>query len=396
MLTMKRSALAALVVVAALALAPAGTRAAGGSTKYPWNIPDNVRVVQKAPVDGVRTFATIQAAIDSITGASATNRFVVQVMPGTYVESIQAKDYVDIVGSGTDDTVLQADGTKPGAIIGTAPSMVAGFSVRNLTIISLGAGGYRYGIYLEGHSDTVTLRNVTVKMLIAGSTAIQQNIAFGPGPSKLEIHDSRIESTGEGNIAVSTGGSVLISKTVIDIDAGGGGEAIMAANPTILDSTISITVADSGYGVMVEAGVGTIVNSDITVRATRSDVENFGVVTYSSTTAIVRNSHVEVTVAATPTVAAALAGPNFVVDGSVLSGAAYGLRGRGTNNPGAANYTVNNSSISGGILAAFKDDQQPGLFRIGSSKLSGGHNLIPGVDKVVNSYDGDYNPLLNL
>lgn len=43
-------------------------------------------------------FTTIQAAIDSITDASASNRYVVRIYPGRYVENVVMKDYVDLMG----------------------------------------------------------------------------------------------------------------------------------------------------------------------------------------------------------------------------------------------------------------------------------------------------------
>src|SRR6266542_1683119 len=165
---MKTGARAAFALTAVLALAPRGALAAGG-TKYPWNVPDNVRVVQATPVDGVRTFSTIQAAIDSVSTASATNRFVIQVMAGTYTESLVMKDYV----------------ANP-VITAGAPSMVAGFSVQNLTIVQR----VSYGVSIGSHSDTITFRNVTLKMPSTSGYGISA------GNGALEIHDSRIVSTG--------------------------------------------------------------------------------------------------------------------------------------------------------------------------------------------------------
>ncbi len=384
---MKTGARAAFALTAVLALAPRGALAAGG-TKYPWNVPDNVRVVQATPVDGVRTFSTIQAAIDSVSTASATNRFVMQVMAGTYTESLVMKDYVDIVGNGRDATILQDDGTNP-VITAGAPSMVAGFSVQNLTIVQR----VSYGVSIGSHSDTITFRNVTLKM----PSTSGYGISAGNGP--LEIHDSRLLSTGT-DIPLYTGGSVLLSKSILEVTGAGDAEAIMSSNPTIRDSVISVTGSGSLYGVMVEGGTGTIVNSEIIIRSTATDdCRNYGVTTYSDTSATIRNSRVVVTVAApAPVDDAALSGSHFTVDGSVLSGSAYGLvdsnsqYGRGGDGP----FSLNNSNISGGVLAISK---LPGgvdnRVLVGNSRLSGGHNLVPGEDKVVGCYDASYNPIPN-
>lgn len=62
---------------------------------------------------GGADFRTIQGAIDSITNASSTNRFVIQICPGTYVENVVNKNFISLVGqgSGPDVTVLSFGGT---------------------------------------------------------------------------------------------------------------------------------------------------------------------------------------------------------------------------------------------------------------------------------------------
>ena len=52
-------------------------------------------------------FTSIQAAIDSITGASFNNWYTVLVGPGTYAEEITLKDFVTVRGYGFPDTAIQ-------------------------------------------------------------------------------------------------------------------------------------------------------------------------------------------------------------------------------------------------------------------------------------------------
>jgi hypothetical protein len=379
---------AAFVAGSMLALAPAAAKAA--AAKYPWNIPDNVRVAQKTNDDGVRTFLKIQDAIDSISGATDTNRFVVKVMPGTYLESLTMKAFVDIVGSGPEDTVIEDSGSAAAILADTG-----NFSVRDLTIVQHGDSGVRV---IGANRDNITLRNIVIKMRAANGSSY----GIFQDSGKLELHDSRIEWNGCGSgcgaeaIYVDT---VLVSKSVVDMSSDADFEGIVATNPTIRDSVISLTARNSGYAVMVNGngGIGNIVNTDITVRATGIDGGNYGVSAYGAT-AKIQSSRIEVTTAGVPVRSAALGGDNFVVDGSVLSGAAYGLSIVSGSGAEFRNYTVNNSSISGGVLAVSRSGGVSGenRFRIGNSKLSGGHDLLPGSDKVVNCYDINYDPLPNL
>lgn len=53
-----------------------------------------------------QTYTTITSAMNSITDSSATKSYTIFVMPGTYNESIDIKEYVEVRGSGVGKTVL--------------------------------------------------------------------------------------------------------------------------------------------------------------------------------------------------------------------------------------------------------------------------------------------------
>jgi hypothetical protein len=64
----------------------------------------NVVVVAKSGGD----YASVQAAIDSITGAAADNPYLVWVAPGMYSETVTMKPYVHLQGAGQEATVISS------------------------------------------------------------------------------------------------------------------------------------------------------------------------------------------------------------------------------------------------------------------------------------------------
>lgn len=61
-------------------------------------------------------FTTIQAAIDSITDALSTKRYLVWVMPGNYAEQVTMKSWVDVRGASKHTTQIEY-GSSSGALI---------------------------------------------------------------------------------------------------------------------------------------------------------------------------------------------------------------------------------------------------------------------------------------
>ena len=70
-------------------------------------------------------YYSIKEAVDSISGASASNTFVVKVGPGVFNEDpITMKSYVDIIGESGTNTIIQANDPNQSLIIGADQSMI--------------------------------------------------------------------------------------------------------------------------------------------------------------------------------------------------------------------------------------------------------------------------------
>jgi hypothetical protein len=80
----------------------------GGGTSY-----QQVKVVAKSGGG----YTSIQSAIDSISDASETKRYLIQVMPGKYTEQITMKSWVDVRGAGKHCTQVAFTGNNNGTVI---------------------------------------------------------------------------------------------------------------------------------------------------------------------------------------------------------------------------------------------------------------------------------------
>ena len=127
-----------------------------------WNVPNNVRVVQKSNTDTTgRIYGTVQAAINSITNASASNRYVVRIMPGIYNEVVTLKPYVELVGSSRENTVITSavnnvdfDTCTNGTVL-----MANNSAIRNLKVVNNAPDGGSMNL-----AAAVVLNNVAAEI----------------------------------------------------------------------------------------------------------------------------------------------------------------------------------------------------------------------------------------
>ena len=161
-------------------------------------------------------FTSVNAALASITTNGASNRYLVKVAPGTYIETaaVVLKDYVDIEGSGEDTTIITcacASSTTPFTDGSSATLRVSGAAVhsevRLLTIANTGGNTYSTGIWISNATTLVSLLHVTVT-----ATGGMFNDGVVNAVSPLVIRDSFI--TGATNsIARASSGPVLVFNT---------------------------------------------------------------------------------------------------------------------------------------------------------------------------------------
>ncbi len=109
-------------------------------------------------------FTSPVAAVNSISGNSSTNRYLVFIGPGVYTltQPLVLKSYVDVRGSGEDATILT--GSISSSTIGPSSAMVVGATFSGLADLSIrntGGGNYSTGIYNSG--ATYDISNVDVQ-----------------------------------------------------------------------------------------------------------------------------------------------------------------------------------------------------------------------------------------
>ncbi|MFA5317970.1 MAG: hypothetical protein WC323_00630, partial [Patescibacteria group bacterium] len=129
----------------------------GSLTLSSWTTPyAQVKVVAKSGTG----YSTIAAALNSITDASATKRYLIQVMPGEYNEQVNLKSYVDIAGEGADTTVIsQADAD---VITASSTTSTASSTISGLTAKITAATAARSLVNLANASDIV-IKNIDLK-----------------------------------------------------------------------------------------------------------------------------------------------------------------------------------------------------------------------------------------
>jgi len=120
----------------------------------------NVVIVAKSGGD----YASVQAAIDSITGAAAGNPYLVWVAPGVYDEQVTMKPYVHLQGAGQEATVISSTASSSGWPPTQATLLLASdTSLRDLTVGNSGTGNYTVALLATAGMTRTLVADVTAR-----------------------------------------------------------------------------------------------------------------------------------------------------------------------------------------------------------------------------------------
>ncbi|MCA9934367.1 MAG: hypothetical protein KC415_10610 [Anaerolineales bacterium] len=222
----------------------------------------NVVIVAKSGGD----YATITAALNSITDADDANRYLVRIMPGVYTEQVTMKQYVDIEGSGELTTKITYTGSvniNNGTVIGANDA-----ELRFLTVVNTGGSDYAAAIYNASASPRLTHVTAT-----ASGSLYNGGVYNDANAAPLMTHVT-VSASGTGeqyNVGVFNEDNA--APTLIDatISASGGSFAIAVynnnASATLQHCTLQASGGTGSYGIYNETYTGSY-----TVRVDNSQV----------------------------------------------------------------------------------------------------------------------------
>jgi hypothetical protein len=263
-----------------------------GSGGYTWQTLNN-GLTHEITVGEGSDYSTITGALDSITDNSASNQYVIKIGPGTYVEQITMKEYVDIYGSGKNATIIQTGGSGTGPSSDSSSATVVGAnnaSIRNLTIQSDSSAQYATGIYNNNVSPII--ENLAIKVNTTYSSGSPEVYGIYQQLGNTAISNVEITS----NNAVTSGyaygiffDNVSNSTTVrqSSIKAAGGESAIGIMNnnnsePYFQYINILVNSANNNYGVYNQQSTPTFNYVDLLIDGNAGNTLNCAFYNYSS------------------------------------------------------------------------------------------------------------------
>jgi hypothetical protein len=223
-------------------------------------------------------------AMNSITDASATNPYLVKIMPGVYdigTNSVQMKPYVDIEGSGEVTTkitgTVSSDTTPPTAGVVNGSDNV---EIRFLTVENTGTGYLKAAIYNNNASPKITHIIVTVS---GGnhSYGVYNSLSSSPTMTNVTVTVNALGGDFSYGVYNQSSSSTMTNVTV---NASGGinnyGVVNNFSSPTMRDVTVNASGGNHSYGVYNDSSSPTM--RDVTAVGKDGVSTNYGMYNYGT------------------------------------------------------------------------------------------------------------------
>jgi hypothetical protein len=222
-------------------------------------------------------FTSVQEAIDSITDATSSNRYLVFVGPGIYAGRVTLKPGITVRGSGIDATTLTA-GPAASCIDGFTVKGSASATVTDLTIGNSGDGACGVGVLNAGVGFARYRRLLVSTSSAANTTAILNDA------SEIELLDVELEigqGSGSGDtIGVdqrSSSSLLMVHSSIYGCTSGGAIYGIRNddSSAIVRDSDVTAFVCSGTgdrIGILNTNGSGTVNVDRSTVSASTSSI----------------------------------------------------------------------------------------------------------------------------
>jgi hypothetical protein len=207
-------------------------------------------------------YNTITAALNSITDASTTNRYLIWVAPGTYNETVTMKQYVDIEGSGELTTKITYTGNAnatTGTVIGASNA-----ELRLLTVESTGSNLFAIAIYNSSASPRLTHITANASGVAEFNIGVLNESSSSPTMTNVTATASGGTNYNRG-VNNQSSSPMMTNVTATASGAGLNSGVFNSLNsyPTMTNVTATASAVVWAYGVYNDSSSMTIQNSTI-------------------------------------------------------------------------------------------------------------------------------------